>query len=439
MLVTSTLRARLALLLLPLTACGIDQAASRAAEGEALIASLAIPAPDTLAAVEGLPIAGGFGSGAALDPGDSTRIYVITDRGPNYDAGPAVKAFPVPGFTPRVGVLRLVDRTSPPRLELERTIPLQAYGGKPESGLPNPPGPGATGETAVTPAGDRLALDPLGLDPEGIHVLRDGSFWISDEYGPYLVHFDATGRTLERLSPFAGERRLPAVLARRRVNRGLEGLTGDPDGATLVAILQAPLDNPPGGGAASRLTRVLVYEPATGRSRQYLYPLDAPGSSASGLAWIDAETLLVLEHDGEYPGGTPPARIKRIYRASLAGATEVGDPVQAEEGRRVRGRTLEASTIEDLQAEGIAVAAKTLVVDLLALGYPHDKPEGLVLLGGSRIGVVNDDDFGITDGAGGLPVAKLLPARPGRVDWNELWIVRPAAVRPRATPPGRAR
>jgi len=39
-------------------------------------------------------------------------------------------------------------------------------------------------------------------------------------------------------------------------------------------------------------------------------------------------------------------------------------------------------------------------VDLLDLGYPHDKPEGLVVLGRDEIGVVNDDDYSITDGGG---------------------------------------
>ena len=60
---------------------------------------------------------------------------------------------------------------------------------------------------------------------------------------------------------------------------------------------------------------------------------------------------------------------------------------------------------------------------LLDLGYPHDKPEGLVVLGRDEIGVVNDDDYSITDGGGGVAAVKRLP-RTGAVDAGFLWVIR---------------
>jgi len=55
--------------------------------------------------------------------------------------------------------------------------------------------------------------------------------------------------------------------------------------------------------------------------------------------------------------------------------------------------------------------------------YPHDKAEGLAVIGDSVIAVANDDDFGITadcDGKGTY-VPKLCPN--GKLDCNEVYFI----------------
>ncbi|WP_028884518.1 esterase-like activity of phytase family protein [Taylorella asinigenitalis] len=77
---------------------------------------------------------------------------------------------------------------------------------------------GATGEKAVSPEGKELGVDEYGIDTEGLVVLEDGSFWVSDEYGPHIAKFNAEGVQQERISPlgFKNEgRKLPAVFATR--------------------------------------------------------------------------------------------------------------------------------------------------------------------------------------------------------------------------------
>lgn len=39
------------------------------------------------------------------------------------------------------------------------------------------------------------------LDPESIQPAPDGGYWIGDEFGPFLIHVDATGKVLERPYP----------------------------------------------------------------------------------------------------------------------------------------------------------------------------------------------------------------------------------------------
>ena len=378
---------------------------------------------DSIATVGGVTVRnGGFGSGISRGP--DGYLYILTDRGPNYDVAEQTKAFAAPDVGPTVGVFERTDTA----LTLVRKIRLRNVDGSPISGLPNPPGPGSTGETAVTPDGTRLKPDPNGLDTEAIHVLRDGSFWVADEYGPNLVHFDAGGQAIERVSPFGPKgRALPAVLAKRRPNYGFEGLTGDEDGRFLVAIVQSPLDNPRAAGRESIHVRIVMFDTQTGSTTQYLYPLDASGFFVTDIAWLSPTRFLVLERDVGFPGGDPAGAQKKVFAVDLSEATEVSDPTDRPSGRLANGKTLEAASTADLVVDNIEPAIKSLVVDLLDLGYPHDKPEGLVVLGRDEIGVVNDDDYSITDGGGGVAAVKRLP-RTGAVDAGALWVIR--LVRP---------
>ena len=52
---------------------------------------------------------------------------------------------------------------------------------------------GATKEAAYDIYGKLLSrqTDEYGLDAEGLVAMKDGSFWVSDEYGPHIVHYDA--------------------------------------------------------------------------------------------------------------------------------------------------------------------------------------------------------------------------------------------------------
>ena len=383
------------------------------------VSILPITMRDSIASVRGVTVRnGGFGS--AISRGPDGQLYILTDRGPNYDFAEETKAFAAPEVGPQVGVFERRDKA----VVLLRRIRLRNIDGSPLTGLPNPPGSGSTGETAVSPDGTRLKPDRNGLDTEGLHVLRDGSFWIADEYGPNLVHFDATGQVIERVSPFGPRgRALPAVLATRRPNYGFEGLTGDETGRILVGIVQSPLDNPRAAGRQSIHVRIVMYDTQTGSTRQYLYPLDAAGFFVTDIAWLSPTRFLVVERDVGFPGGDPAGLQKKVFAIDLTEATDVSDSANRPSGRLANGKTLEAASTADLLVEKIEPATKSLLVDLLELGYPHDKPEGLVVLGRDEIGVVNDDDYSITDGGGGVAAVKRLP-RTGDIDAGFLWVIR---------------
>ena len=370
---------------------------------------------------------GGFGSAIAADPNDPNVFYLLTDRGPNAAGSQANSIiFGKADFTPQIGKFRLDGG----KLVLEKTILLKNAAGQLLPGLPNPSGEGSTGETAFDLLGQLLSPSADGLDSEGLVLASNGTFWVSDEYGPHIVNFDATGKTLERINPFGtgtGGRKLPLVLARRRPNRGMEGLTITPDGKTLVGLMQSPLYNP-SAVSGSTIIRVLTFDIATGASKQYVYLMEnASLTGCSEVAAITNTTFLALERDGDYGGNAAkPAMLKRIYKFDLAGATDISDPANGVGGKLYSGMTVEQ--LKDkagLQTAGIVPVTKTLVLDLLtgiSPVYPHDKAEGVALLGTNVLAISNDDDFGVVDNGQNGFTTKVLPAT-GKADLNRIYFV----------------
>lgn len=385
--------------------------------------------PAILANVNGVSVYnGGFGSALAADPTDPAVYYMLTDRGPNIDGTASnAKVFAVPGFAPQIGKFRLANG----QLTLEKIIELKNSAGGKLNGLPNPAGQGSTGETALDVQSNTLGTSVDGLDSEGMAVAPDGSFWISDEYGPHIVHFDATGRTIERINPFGsgtGGRTIPRVFATRRANRGMEGLTLTPDGKTLVGMMQFPLYNPSSSAiSGSLVTRILTFDIASGATKQYVYLIERANLQAvSEITAITNTTFLVLERDGEY--GTEANKstlVKRIYKIDLTGATDISDPANGANGKLYGSKTVEElKTAANLQANGIVPVSKTLALDLateVSPVYPHDKAEGLVLLSPTLLAVSNDDDFGVT--GTGTYVQKILPST-NTVDKNRVYFIR---------------
>ena len=365
---------------------------------------------------------GGYGSAIARDPRHEDRFYLLTDRGPNYATAKEENvAFPKPDFSPQIGLFVHQGDS----LVRQAVITLKDTQCRPLTGLPLPAGrPGATGEVGYAVDGTPLPADTNGVDTEGLVANADGSFWVSDEYGPYIFKVNAEGCTTVRLSAGAG---LPRVALKRRVNRGFEGLTSPDGGKTVVAMFQAPLDNPKAAGRASRLARILVVEP-TGRTRQYGYLLEDKGLGVSDILWMGGSRYLVLERDGKWIGDS--TAVKRFYAIDLKDATDLSDPADGATGRLVDGKTLEeltagaADPAAALAAAGLHPVSKVLALDIAAAapGYHHDKLEGATRVNGHTIAVINDDDFGVTEADGGMAV-KHAPGS-STPDRNELLLLR---------------
>ncbi len=432
---TSTV-ASSALLVLGITLAG----ATAAGAGDVQVLTSGDPALklDTTTFKDGktLPLDIGIGSGAFHAAGDPANlIYTLSDRGPNIDCADAEKItgvkmdqichgdksgkiFPLPSFTPSIFRVELGNDGS---FKVMETIPLKGKDGKAITGLPNPLKITRT-EKAYGADGAELSFDPSGLDTEAIVRLADGSFWLVEEYAPSLVHVAADGRILERLVPAGVEQdlaaadypvagALPAILMKRQLNRGIESLALSPDEKVLYFILQNPLANPDADAyKGSRQTRLLKLDLATKQAvAEYVYLLDPPASFAndksdkqndvrlSEMLALAADDLVVLERIN---------KTTKLQRVSLAGATNIlgstwDDPATSP--------SLEQLKADDLAGKAITPVEKTLWLDSANVKELPAKVEGVTLVDGATLLLINDDDFGV-DGATTKIVRMPVPA-----------------------------
>lgn len=421
--------------------------------------------PDTKLQIRG----GGFGSDAAAHPSNPSQFYALTDRGPNSDFKGSLgegKQFLVPDYSPKIG---LFEVEADGQIRKVKEIVLKDKAGQPVSGLPNPKAFGGTNEIPYDVSGEPMTLNPNqpydpktnpvktdlnGLDPEGLAALNDGSFWISDEYGPHLVHYDAQGVEIGRINPFAEDSRnnliidgkrllLPQEFAKRRANRGMESLTITPDQSTLVGVMESSMDNPDKSGRLSTLTRMVMINLKNGGIKQYLCRLDAKEHVNSAIAALSDHEFYVAEHDRQFPLQQPTAT-KLIYKLDISQATDINNleallqhsednriSYDSELGLLIDGQTLEQWIAQDerhwdtLAELGIHPAQKTLAVDILqVIDYPHDKLEGIWLRQDGSIGLLNDDDFAMNDSDKGVE-HKYLDADKTLIDGNRLYVVQP--------------
>ncbi|MFD5514531.1 esterase-like activity of phytase family protein [Streptomyces sp. NPDC127066] len=346
---------------------------------------------------------GGIGSDI-YPAGRKGEFWTVTDRGPNGQikvAGTKRRTFPVPGFDPAIVKIRVCGDT----VKVIDSIPITTSSGKPVTGLSNQAG---RDEAPYSyDAQTALAYNANGLDTEGIVRAKDGSFWLVDEYSPSLVHVSARGKVLTRYVPKGLELTgtdypvvgaLPAVLLHRKTNRGLEGLAQLPDG-DLVMALQSPLPLPDANaGDSSRTTRLLRFSPRKHAvTAEYAYRFDPvnvvdPSEDdtselkISSVVAIGGDRLLVEERTDK------AARLQSVRLTRDANI--LGGPYDSD----TTSPSLEQ--LDDPASAGVPVPAKRLVVDLGTVAGVPGKIEGVARVDHDTLALINDNDFGMTDGTG---------------------------------------
>jgi hypothetical protein len=354
---------------------------------------------------------------------DAGTFWGVGDRGPNVKPQSVAdqygsehlrtlskldgaKIMPLPTSGPAIARFRISDK----RILLEAVIELTDADGDAITGLPVPSGPHSECEPVYDLLGAPLGTDNRGADTEGITAMPDGTFWISEEYGPSLLRVDRSGRVVVRWVPkgegrcFEGanypvEEKLPSLASARKLNRGFEAIAATPDGSRIVVAFQSPLAHPDRDAHEhSRHVRVWALDATSGALiAEYIYPLDAPETfcrdAAVGLVrtgdikisevqLTETGTMLVLER---------ASLTTKIYNVTLD-PQAIAPAFLSDPDRRP---TLEQMSREQLHEAGIAMLSKVLILST------DDHPEicgdleGMILLDEKTLLLSNDSDFGI--------------------------------------------
>jgi hypothetical protein len=360
----------------------------------------------------------GFSTLFPIPNTNGTEFWTCSDRGVNIDCANANiagcrptydKMYAFPSYIPKIHRIRITGDS----IQILQSITIKRPNGTGASGIINPTGLGSTAnevastDTVMNCANFSLKTTPkdtFGIDPEGLVVDKNGNFWLCEEGGATIWKLDQNGVLQKRYTPYANlagvqsvDVQIDTVFKYRKNNRGFEGISIAPNGK-IYAMIQSPMLFPTSTvGDNTRVHRILEIDPATNNQRMIVYLNDGVIGTAGAnqirlsdwkigdMAAINDSTFLVLEAAAR---GT--SDIKRIYQININQATTVHSGLYS-------GVTLEGlADSTGLANNGIKAVTKTLVIDLLASGWPSvlDKSEGLAIINDSTIAVANDNDFG---------------------------------------------
>ncbi|AWB95641.1 glycerophosphodiester phosphodiesterase [Agromyces badenianii] len=158
------------------------------------------------------------------------------------------------------------------------------------------------------------------FDIESIVRAKDGSFWVGEEFGPFLLHFGADGTLLERPFPMPGGVKSPqnpylvageAPLV--RASRGFEALAGSNNGRYLYPVLEGAYVNDPD----RRRREILEFDTKRGTytERRWSYQTDQDANVIGDAFTVRGDVLLLVERD-DFEGDQ--AVTKRVYEIDLS-------------------------------------------------------------------------------------------------------------------------
>jgi hypothetical protein len=223
------------------------------------------------------------------------------------------------------------------------------------------------------------------LDIESARRDKNGHFWFGDEFGPFVVKTDATGKVLAREIPLLGVRSPQSPYLVRgaptlETSRGFEGMAINAAGDRLYTLLEGTVV-----GDAARTLRINALNVDTGAftGEQWLYALEPQGTAIGEMTAISDTEFLVIERnsatatttDGNIP-------FKKIFKIDLR--------QRDADGRLKKSEIVDLMNIadpHDLNGDGSKVFT-----------FPYATIESVLILDRQTLLVANDNNFPGTGG-----------------------------------------
>ncbi|MFE5916823.1 esterase-like activity of phytase family protein [Streptomyces sp. NPDC056468] len=226
---------------------------------------------------------------------------------------------------------------------------------------------------------DRV-LTGADFDVESIVRMPDGTYWMGDEFGPWLLHFSARGRLLEAPVALDGVKApenpyLNGAQPNIASSKGFEGMVRSVDGRRLYPLLEGTVTGDTSGDL--RFSEFdLRKRGYTGK--RFVYRLESTANAIGDAIAVDRHRFLVIERDG---GQGDTARFKRIY---LADARDRG-------GDGLMDKTLVADLLDIANPEELGGFGKTF-------RFPFQTIEDVNLVDDRTLAVLNDNNFPFSSG-----------------------------------------
>ncbi|MEV0235643.1 esterase-like activity of phytase family protein [Nonomuraea sp. NPDC050786] len=233
------------------------------------------------------------------------------------------------------------------------------------------------------------------FDVESIVRADDGTYWLGDEFGPFLLHFSANGTLLEAPIELPGVKApenptLNGATPNLAGSKGFEGMARSADGRRLYPLLEGTVSGDPAG--TLRMNEFDVRRRAyTGR--RWTYRLDSPANAIGDAIVVDDHRFLIIERDNNQGDA---AALKRVYLADTRDRDHDG----------ALDKTLAADLLDLADPKGLGGSGGTF-------RFPFQTIEDVVILDDRTIGVLNDNNFPFSSGR-----------TPGRPDDDEFITVR---------------
>ena len=238
---------------------------------------------------------------------------------------------------------------------------------------------------------DRL-LTGADFDPESMQRAADGTYWIGDEFGPYLLHFSADGVLLAApiglpnpLNPTQELRSPQNQLNKANINyveplvgrsSGFEGMAISPDGKYLYPLLEKPLVNDSTG-------RLLIsqfdIQKKAYTGLYYWFELDSKATNIGDFQLFNDKEGIIIERDASQNnlgGHKKLIRIKfnepkqTVAREDLVDLMKIANP-------------------DELYGTARAGDIGTGKV----FAFPFETIEDLIIENGTTLTVLNDNNF----------------------------------------------
>lgn len=236
------------------------------------------------------------------------------------------------------------------------------------------------------------------FDIESIARAPDGSFWVGEEFGPYLLHFSPDGTLIDEPvpHPVLKSPQHPDVLAGLATatlggSRGFESLAYDHEQRFLYAVPEAApsvdaLRPVPGD---ERVVEIDEFFPAghryTGRTFKYRKDGAAIGNAIviGDMANVAEDVFVLIERDSKFG---PAAEVKRLYLIDLNVTDEDGVLE-----KRLLVDLLDIDDPRDIGGDLPGLAPEKF-------DMPFDSIECVLPLGPRRLAVAIDTNFPTEDG-----------------------------------------